>query len=78
MVKNSQIKNIEDTISVIINQLMAEKLFLPLALELAKCKIIVQDESNFALREKTFAYYSPIEETIYLDGSHPVFTSPKK
>lgn len=78
MVKNSQLKNIEDTISVIINQLMAEKLFLPLALELAKCKIIVQDESNFALREKTFAYYSPIEETIYLDGSHPVFTSPKK
>jgi predicted metal-dependent peptidase len=78
MTNNSKITYLEECCQTIINQLMAEKLFLPLALELAKCKIVICDENNFALKEETFAYYSPLEETIYIDGSHPVFTSPRK
>ena len=78
MADKDKINDMQETISCIINQLMSEKIFLPLALELVKCKIVVQDEHNFALKEETFAYYSPIEETIYIDGSHPVFTSPRK
>jgi len=55
-------------------QLLKEKLFVSFGLELTAMNVHFDDNSNFALRGKTFAYYSPIDDSLHVNIEDPFFT----
>lgn len=55
-------------------QLLKEKLFVSFGLELTAMNVHFDDNSNFALRGKTFAFYSPVDDSLHVNIEDPFFT----
>lgn len=56
-------------------ELMKEKMFIPVGLEMSATNIYFENEEEFALKEMTFAYYSPIDNSIHVNVAHPFFNA---
>lgn len=56
-------------------ELMKEKMFIPVGLEMSATNIYFENEDEFALKEMTFAYYSPLDNSIHVNTDHPFFNA---
>lgn len=56
-------------------ELMKEKMFIPVGLEMSATNIYFESENEFALKEMTFAYFSPIDNSIHVNTDHPFFNA---
>ena len=63
----------EKSFNKIVFDLMKEKLFVSLGLELTSINIQFMDNSNFPLKDFTFGFYNPIDNTISVNIEDPFF-----
>ena len=54
-------------------ELMKEKMFIPVGLEMSATNIVFENEKEFMLKEMTFAYFSPLDNSIHVNIAHPFF-----
>ena len=71
-VTNSEFEQVFTQLSF---ELMKEKMFIPVGLEMSATNIYFEDEKEFALKEMTFAYYSPLDNSIHVNTDHPFFNA---
>ena len=74
---NISIKNAENQYVKIVHNMMRTKLFMPVGLELNSTSVFFETSKEFALKEFTFGYYNPIDNSIHVNIEHPFFTSCK-
>lgn len=56
-------------------ELMKEKMFIPVGLEMSAMNIYFENENEFSLRDMTFAYFSPVDNSIHVNTDHPFFNA---
>lgn len=56
-------------------ELMKEKMFIPVGLEMSATNIYFEEENEFSLRDMTFAYFNPIDNSIHVNTDHPFFNA---
>lgn len=71
-VTNSEFEQVFTQLSF---ELMKEKMFIPVGLEMSATNIYFENEDEFALKEMTFAYYSPLDNSIHVNTDHPFFNA---
>ena len=64
----------EKNFTKVVYQLLKEKLFVSFGLELTATKILFEDNTQFALIGKTFAYFCPIDDSLHINIEDPFFT----
>jgi hypothetical protein len=68
------IETFEKLFTQISFELMKEKMFIPVGLEMSSTNFYFEEEKEFALKDMTFAFYSPIDNSIHINVEHPFFT----
>lgn len=54
-----------------------DRMFTPIGLELSSTNVFFENENEFVLKDVTFAFYDPIDNSIHINIEHPFFTSCK-
>ena len=71
----ASIETFEKLFTQISFELMKEKMFIPVGLEMSSTNFYFEEEKEFALKDMTFAYYSPIDNSIHVNVEHPFFNA---
>ena len=72
---NNLVKIADNKYLQIVYTMMRTKLFMPVGLELNCTSVFFETNDNFILKDMTFAYYNPINNSIHINIEHPFFTS---
>ncbi len=73
-ITNEYIEKMKTNYTKIVYYMSKDKLFIAIGLELIATNVCMQVNTEFKLKDITFAYYNPIDNTIYINIEDPFFT----